>query len=149
MASLNKVHLIGNLTRDPEVKFTPKGVAVAEIGLAINRTHMTDRGEKREETTFINLTAWGRTAELARQYLAKGRQVFVEGRLQLDMWEDKQTGQKRSKLRVVAEAIQFLGARTEGSSSHPSTGIPSEGLRRRAGAPTGGSQAAADEDYPF
>jgi len=116
MASLNKVMLIGNLTRDPEVRYTPKGTAVTEIGLAVNRRYTAESGEKREEVTFVDITFWGRTAELVGQYLRKGRSIYVEGRLQLDSWDDKQTGQKRSKLRVVGEELQFLGGRegTEG-----------------------------------
>jgi single-strand DNA-binding protein len=110
MANLNKVMLIGNLTRDPEIKYTPKGNAVADIGLAINRNYTLDSGEKREETTFVDVTLWGRLAELAGQYLKKGRPVFIEGRLQLDSWDDKQTGQKRTKMRVVGETMQFLGS---------------------------------------
>jgi single-strand DNA-binding protein len=121
MANLNRVLLIGNLTRDPEVRYTPKGTAVAEIGLAVNRVYSGEDGEKKEETTFVDVTLWARQAEIAGQYLKKGRPLFVEGRLQLDSWDDKQTGQKRSKLRVVAENIQMLGSRqeSEGSSSSP------------------------------
>jgi len=110
MANFNKVILIGNITRDPELKYTPKGNAVTEIGLAVNRTYTID-GEKREETTFVDVTFWGRTAEVASEYLKKGRPLFVEGRLQLDSWEDKQTGQKRSRLRVIGETLQFLDSR--------------------------------------
>lgn len=120
MASLNKVFLIGNLTRDPEIKYTPKGTAVTDIGLAINSYYTTDSGEKREETTFVDVTLWGRHAELAGEYLKKGRPVFVEGRLQLDSWEDKQTGQKRSRLRVRADNIQFLGPRPGGDAEQGS-----------------------------
>lgn len=115
MASLNKVMLIGNLTRDPELRYTPKGTAVAELGLAVNRRYAAgDTGERREETTFVDVTLWGRTAELAAEYLRKGRPVYIEGRLQLDSWDDKQTGQKRSRLRVVGEEMQFLGGREGG-----------------------------------
>jgi len=114
MASLNKVMLIGNLTRDPEVRYTPKGTAVAEISLAVNRSYNADNGEKREEVTFVEVTLWGRSAEIVGEYMKKGRPLFVEGRLQLDTWDDKQSGQKRSKLRVVAENIQLLGARDGG-----------------------------------
>jgi single stranded DNA-binding protein len=95
MANLNKVFLIGNLTRDPDVRYTPKGTAVADLGLAINRTWTDDEGQKKEETTFVDVTLWGRTAEIAQQYLKKGNPAFVEGHLQLDTWDDKQTGQKR------------------------------------------------------
>ncbi len=115
MASLNKVMLIGNLTRDPEIKYTPKGTAIADIGLAVNRTYTTDGGEKREEVTFIDVTLWGRTAEIVGEYCKKGRPIFIEGRLQLDTWDDKQTGQKRSKLKVVADNIQLLGGREGGA----------------------------------
>jgi single-strand DNA-binding protein len=116
MGFVNKVMLIGILTRDPEVRYTPKGSAVADIGLAINRFFTLENGEKREETTFVDVVLWGRQAELAQQYLAKGRSVFIEGRLQLDSWEDKNTGQKRSKLRVVGEVMQFLGGPRDGGS---------------------------------
>ena len=119
MANLNRVLLIGNLTRDPEVRYTPKGTAVAEIGLAVNRIYSGEDGEKKEETTFVDVTLWARQAEIAGQYLKKGRPVFIEGRLQLDTWDDKQTGQKRSRLRVVSENIQLLGSRQEGDSSSP------------------------------
>src|ERR1700751_2197998 len=114
MANLNRVLLIGNLTRDPEVRYTPKGTAVTEIGLAVNRIYSGEDGEKKEETTFVDVTLWARQAEIAGQYLRKGRPVFIEGRLQLDSWDDKQTGQKRSRLRVIGENLQFLGARGEG-----------------------------------
>lgn len=114
MANVNKVILIGNLTRDPEVRHTPKGTAVGDIALAINRSYSAENGEKREETTYVDVTLWGRIAEIAQQYLRKGRPVYIEGRLQMDSWEDKATGQKRSKLKVVAEALQLLGGRGEG-----------------------------------
>jgi single-strand DNA-binding protein len=114
MASFNKVMLIGNLTRDPEIKYTPKGTAIADIGLAVNRNYTTDSGEKREEVTFIDVTLWGRVAEIVGEYCKKGRPLFVEGRLQLDTWDDKQTGQKRSKLKVIGENIQLLGGREGG-----------------------------------
>ena len=110
MASFNKVILLGNLTRDPEVRYTPKGTAVTELGMAVNRVYTAENGEKREETTFVDVTLWGRTAEIAGEYLRKGRPVFIEGRLQLDTWDDKQSGQKRSKLKVVGEGLQLLGA---------------------------------------
>ena len=114
MANLNKVMLIGNLTRDPEIKYTPKGSAIADLGLAINRYWTTDSGEKKEETTFVDVTLWGRQAEIAKEYLTKGKPVYIEGRLQLDTWDDKQTGQKRSKLKVTGDTLQLLGSRGEG-----------------------------------
>lgn len=115
MSSVNKVILMGNLTRDPELRYTPKGSAVAEIGLAVNRKVSDGNGNWSDETTFVDVTVWGKTAENVGKYLNKGRGVFVEGRLQLDTWEDKQTGQKRSKLKVVGENVQFLPSAREGS----------------------------------
>ena len=109
MATLNKVFLLGNLTADPEVRYTPKGTAVTDLRLAVNRIRMED-GKKQEETLFTDVTVWGRQAENAGQYLSKGRPVLIEGRLQLDQWEDKTSGQKRSRLRVVADNVQFLSS---------------------------------------
>lgn len=114
MASYNKVMLMGNLTRDPEVRYTPKGSAVADLAIAVNRVYTAENGEKREEVTYVDVVLWARLAELAGQYLHKGRPVFIEGRLQMDQWEDKQTGQKRSRLRVVGEVMQFLDSKREG-----------------------------------
>ena len=112
MANLNKVMLIGNLTADPEVRQTPRGNSLTELRLAVNRVSTgQNEGERREETTFLDVTCWGRTAEIAGQYLAKGRPVFIEGRLQQDTWEDKQTGQRRSRIRIIAENLQLLGGR--------------------------------------
>ena len=111
MASLNKVMIIGNLTRDPEVRFTPKGTAVCDIALAVNRRYVNDAGERQEEVAYLDVTLWGKQAELAGQYLAKGNPLFVEGRLQMDTWEDKATGQKRSKIRIICENMQFLGGK--------------------------------------
>jgi single stranded DNA-binding protein len=108
---LNKVMLIGILTRDPEMKTTPKGSSLANLSLAMNRSYTTEQGERREETTFVDVEVWGRQAEIAGEYLRKGRPVYIEGRLKLDSWEDKESGQKRSKLRIVGETIQFLGSR--------------------------------------
>src|ERR1700731_4394649 len=117
MANLNRVLLIGNLTRDPELRYTPKGTAVTEIGLAVNRVYSGEDGEKKEEVTFVDVTLWGRQAEVAQEYLKKGRPVFIEGRLQLDTWDDKQSGQKRSRLRVVAENMQMLGGGPPGAAA--------------------------------
>lgn len=117
MANLNKVMIIGNLTRDPEIKYTPKGSAIADVALAINRNYTTDSGEKREETTYVDVVLYGRLAEIAGEYLKKGRPVYIEGRLKLDTWDDKATGQKRSKMRVVGEGLQLLGGRDSGGSS--------------------------------
>jgi single-strand DNA-binding protein len=144
MANLNRVLLIGNLTRDPEIRYTPKGTAVAEIGMAINRVFTGEDGEKREEVTFVDVTLWSRLAEIAEQYLKKGRPVFIEGRLQLDSWDDKQTGQKRSRLRVVAENLQMLGGRGEGEPGGASGSPPP--ARRSAAPPTPKPNPPRDPD---
>lgn len=116
MASFNRVIVVGNLTRDVELRHTPSGSSVAEIGLAVNRSWFDKQAnERKEETTFIDVTLWGRTAENAAEYLAKGRAVLVEGRLQTDSWEDKETGKRRTKLKVVCESMQFLGGGGERS----------------------------------
>lgn len=122
MANLNKVMLIGNVTRDPEIKYTPKGSAVTDLGIAVNRVYTPEGGEKREETTFVDVTLWGRQAEIAGEYCKKGRSIYIEGRLQLDSWEDKTSGQKRSKLRVVGENFQLLGPRPGGGGGGHSGG---------------------------
>src|SRR6266571_4205986 len=137
MASFNKVILLGNLTRDPEVRYTPKGSAVCDLGIAVNRVYTTDSGEKREEVTFVDVTFWGRTAEVAGEYLKKGRPVFIEGRLQLDTWDDKQSGQKRSKLKVIGETMQLIGGRTAGV-----TGGPSEQGEEDRQSPSSGKSSA-------
>src|SRR5215204_1171758 len=118
MASFNKVLLMGNLTRDPELRYTPKGTAVAQLGLAVNRQWKTESGETKEEVTFVDIDAFGRQAEVIGQYLKKGRPIFIEGRLKLDTWDDKQTNQKRSKLKIVLESFQFLdGGRPDGGAA--------------------------------
>jgi single-strand DNA-binding protein len=151
MASFNKVILLGNLTRDPEVRYTPKGTAVTELGMAVNRVYTAENGEKREETTFVDVTLWGRTAEIAGEYLKKGRPVFIEGRLQLDTWDDKTSGQKRSKLKVVGEGLQLIGSRPgggggggdeEGGSSAPRSSRP-------APPPKAAPSAPDDDEIPF
>ena len=113
-SSYNRVILMGNLTLDPEIKYTPKGSAVAEVGLAVNRVWFDDQGTKHEEVAFIDVTFWGRQAETVQKYCFKGKPIHIEGRLQLDSWDDKTTGQKRSKLRVIAENMQLLGSAKDG-----------------------------------
>lgn len=126
--------LIGNLTRDPEVRYTPKGSAVADLAIAVNRNYTAENGEKREEVTYVDIVLWAKLAELAGQYLKKGRPVFIEGRLQMDQWEDKQTGQKRSRLRVVGENMQFLGSRDGGGGDNgEESHAPSRPINRPAG----------------
>ena len=124
MANVNKVMLLGNITRDLEVRYTPKGTAVCDLGMAVNRIRTGDNGERIEEVTYVDVTLWGRQAELAGQYLSKGRSVFIEGRLQLDQWDDKQTGQKRSRLRVVGENMQFIGGQGGSGSNQSGSGAP-------------------------
>src|SRR5207247_6579793 len=118
MASFNKVVLLGNLTRDPELRYTSNGKAIAKFGLAVNRAWTNEAGEKKEEVTFVDVDVFGRTAENVGQYMRKGSLMLVEGRLRLDQWDDKQTGQKRSRLGVVAEIVQFLG-RPPGAGATP------------------------------
>jgi single-strand DNA-binding protein len=163
MASFNKVLLMGNLTRDPEVRYTPKGTAVCTLGLAVNETYTTQGGEQKEEVVFVDIDVWGRQAETAGQYLSKGRPVFVEGRLRLDTWDDKDTGQKRSKLKVVGLRVQFLGAPKAGaeiSDQSPGSERPQRSQERgarpaaAAAAPAGESEqapppAAEDDNIPF
>lgn len=124
MPNLNRVMLMGTLTRDPEIKYTPKGTAIANLGIAINRTFTTDN-EKREEVAFVDVEAWGRTAEVIGEYFKKGKPIFIEGRLKLDQWDDKQTGKKMSKLRVVADSFEFLGGKdTERTAPPEARGTP-------------------------
>jgi single-strand DNA-binding protein len=149
--NLNRVLLIGNLTRDPEIRYMPKGTAVADIGLAINRSWKNDDGEKKEETTFVDVTLWGRQAEFAEKYLRKGRATFIEGRLHLDSWDDKQTGQKRSKLKVIGETMQLLGGRgeSEGSSGPPAGQWRTAPTPRQRQIPKDPDLNAEPDDIPF
>ena len=149
MANFNKVILAGNLTRDPELRYTPKGTAVAKLGLALNRNWTTETGEKREEVTFVDVDAFGKQAEVIAQYLRKGRSLLVEGRLKLDQWDDKQTGAKKSKLGVVLESFSFLdsGNRTaEGGAPVPSA--PSAPAPRPARPAPSAPAAAPESDGP-
>src|ERR1041385_8611383 len=114
MANFNKVILAGNLTRDPELRYTPKGTAIARFGLAINRTWKSETGETKEEVTFVDVDSFGKQAELIGQYFRKGKPILMEGRLRLDTWDDKQTNQKRSKLGIVLESFQFIDSNRQG-----------------------------------
>ena len=152
MASYNRVILMGNITRDIELKYIQSGTAVTELGLAVNDRRKTASGEWVDETTFVDVTLWGRQAEVANEYLSKGAPVLIEGRLKLDTWE--QDGQKRSKLRVTGEKMQMLGGRSGGGSG----GAPSAGSRTQsggqgdyAGAGYGDVPASGpgDDDVPF
>ena len=157
MPSVNKVILIGNLTRDPEVRYTPKGTAVADIGMAMNRSWTPpDGGERREEVTFVTVTFWGRQAEVAGEYLKKGRPVYIEGRLQMDSWDDKNTGEKRTKLKIVGEQMQLLGSRDGGgggsSSQQREESSQSNQSAPQSPAENDGAQFETDsddDDIPF
>jgi single-strand DNA-binding protein len=132
MASHNRVILLGNLTRDPEIRYLPSGMAVCDAGVAVNDKRKNANGEWVEEVTFVDVTVWGRTAEVMSEYLSKGSPVFIEGRLKLDSWE-AQDGQKRSKLKVVCEKMQMVGARGQGA----------QGGQGGQGGPGGGARPAA------
>jgi single-strand DNA-binding protein len=144
MANFNKVILAGNLTRDPEMRYTPKGTAIAKFTLAVNRTWKTETGETQTEATFVDVDAFGRQAEVIGQYLKKGNPFLVEGRLRLDQWEDKNTHQKVSKLKVVLESFSFLGSGRPpegGAAGQPST-------TRTAAAPASPAPEPAEPEAP-
>jgi single-strand DNA-binding protein len=155
MANFNKVILAGNLTRDPELRYTPKGTAIARIGMAINRTWKTETGETKEEVTFVDVDAFGRQAEVIAQYMKKGRPLLIEGRLKLDQWEDKNTHQKQSKLKVMLEAFSFLDSRGSGdggSSDSQRTRPPAPGTPPAAAGPEPSEPEpppAEQDDVPF
>jgi single-strand DNA-binding protein len=151
MANFNKVILAGNLTRDPELRYTPKGTAIAKFGMAINRTWKSESGETKEEVTFVDIDAFGRSAEVVGQYLKKGRPVLVEGRLKLDTWEDKNTHQKVSKLKVMMESFSFLDSRGDGgggeSSRKPTITAPPAATAAAAEEVPG--EPPSEDDVPF
>ncbi len=157
MASFNRVIIAGNLTRDPELRYTPKGTAIARLGLALNRVFTTEAGEKREEVTFVDVDAFGRQAEVIGQYLKKGRPILIEGRLRLDQWEDKNTQQKQSKLRVVLESFSFLDSGRGGQDnpqepvtpSAPSRAVPMKSGSVTPSAPAAEVTPVEDDDVPF
>ena len=158
MANFNKVILAGNLTRDPELRYTPQGMAIAKFGLAVNRSWRTEGGENKEEVMFVDLDAFGKQAETLAQYMKKGSPLLVEGRLRLDQWDDKQSGQKRSRLGVVVESFQFLGSgnRGEGGNDAPRNSRPSPVAASAPSGPSGSSEAPAmdgpppeEDDVPF
>ena len=157
MASYNRVIIMGNLTRDPELRVTPKGTAICQFGMAVNRQFKDESGAMRDDTTFVDIEAWGKQGETISKFCTKGKPLFVEGRLKFDQWEDKTSGQKRSKLKVVLEGFQFLGGPRDGAPAGGSSGefdqsAPSP--ERHSPPPRGatGKPAAAenlDEDVPF
>ncbi len=149
MASFNKVILVGNLTRDPELRYTPKGTAIAKIGLAVNHKWKNEAGEMKEEVTFVDVEVWGRTAENVGQYMRKGSPILIEGRLKLETWDDKQTNQKRSKMVVVGETVQFLGSARSGGEGAP----VERAARPAASKPTEAAETDGpppeEDDVPF
>ena len=160
MPSLNKVLLMGNLTRDPELRVTPKGTSICQFALAINRTFKMESGETREEVTYVDIEAWGKQGETIAKYVTKGRPLFVEGRLRLDQWEDKNTKEKRSRVKVVLENFQFLGdsrgggAGGGGAPAASEPGIDQTASPERHAPPSRGPAKPAanenlDEDVPF
>ena len=154
MPNFNKVYLMGNLTRDPELRATPSGTAVCQFGLAVNRVYNNSNGERQEETTFVDVEAWGRQAETVSKYVSKGHPLFVEGRLKLDSWENKE-GEKRSKMKVVLENMQLISQKGEGGGGNfnPSQSVPQQRSDSGAAAPAppAASQKSEDieEDIPF
>lgn len=154
MASYNKVLLMGNLTRDPEVRVTPGGMTIAKLGLAVNRRFRTKEGEQREETTFVDIDAFGAQAETIQKYCSKGSGLFVEGRLRLDQWQDKSTGENRNKLSVVLEGFQFVGGRGDSAGNsgggYEQSSPPQRSRSQGGGTPQRASQPEEfDEDVPF
>jgi single-strand DNA-binding protein len=160
MPNLNKVMLMGNITRDIELRTIPSGQSIAQIGLAINRSWTSPDGEKREEVTWVDCEAWGKTGEIMHKYLAKGRPVYIEGRLKLDQWDDKESGQKRSKMKVVVESFQFIdskgggqgggGGGEEGGYVQTPSRAPARAANNpRPAAPRQQSEEMNPDDIPF
>ena len=158
MPSLNKVLLMGNLTRDPELRVTPKGTSICQFSLAINRQFKMESGESREEVIYVDIEAWGKQGETIAKYVTKGRPLFVEGRLRLDQWEDKNTKEKRSRMKVVLENFQFLGdsrGGAGGGGGAPAGDVDQTASPERHSPPrrSGGTKPPAqenlDEDVPF
>jgi single-strand DNA-binding protein len=163
MASFNKVILMGNLTRDPELRVTAGGVSICKIGLAVNRVYSTKDGERREEVTYVDIDAFGKQAEVINKYMRKGRPLFVEGRLKFDQWESE--GQKRSKLGVILDKFEFIGGREDSDgvqsggydkSSPPARTAPVAEAPASAAAPAAAATTnfsndndTLDEDVPF
>jgi single-strand DNA-binding protein len=158
MPSLNKVLLMGNLTRDPELRVTPKGTPICQFSLAINRQFKMESGESREEVIYVDVEAWGKQGETIAKYVTKGRPLYVEGRLRLDQWEDKNTKEKRSRMKVVLEQFQFLGDSRGGGGGAPGSSEPGidqtasperHSPPARSSAPKPAAQENLDEDVPF
>lgn len=158
MKGFNKVILMGNLTRDPQVRYIPSGTAVADIGLAVNRSWFDKQtNSRKEDVTFVDVTLWGRQAEVAGEYLSKGRAVLIEGRLQLDQWEDRESGQKRSRLKVIGENMTMVSGGQGGGGGAPRGNPPSQSASTQEApkdfddAPAGNAPAGnmPNDDVPF
>jgi single-strand DNA-binding protein len=153
MPNYNKVILMGRLTRDPEVKYTSSGAAITDLGIAVNRFWRNQDGQQQEETTFVNVTAFGKQAETVGQYLKKGRPIFIEGYLRMDQWDDKQTGEKRSKLKIVLDRFEFIDSKGDGGGGGAGGGGGYENQSNAPAASSGSSAPAAslpeDDDVPF
>lgn len=146
MPSLNRVMLMGNLTRDPEMRYLPSNAAVTGFGLAVNRTWKNQAGEKQEEVTFVDVECFGKMAEVLKQYVHKGDPLYIEGRLKLDQWEDATSGQKRSKMKIIAESFQFLSSGKQGGQQQQ----PAMQPHQQDGAPAyGGRPDPVDDVIPF
>jgi single-strand DNA-binding protein len=155
MASLNRVMLMGNLTRDPELRVTPKGTPVCGLSIAINRKFKTESGEEREEVTYVDIEAWNKQAETIAKYLSKGKPIYVEGSLKLEQWEDKNTKEKRSRMKVLLQSFQFIGGRDDAPNGNHAPAPADRGVSppARGAAAQQGSRPPAyeniDEDVPF
>ena len=152
MASFNKVILMGNLTRDPELRYTPSGTAIAGFGIATNRRWKDQDGNQKEEVTYIDITAFGKQAEVIGQYFQKGKGIHIEGRLKFDQWDDKNTGQKRSKLGVVLDRFEFIGSgQGDGDSPAPQQSAPTQSAPPPPSQPADGPpvDGPGDDDVPF
>lgn len=146
MPSLNKILLMGNITRDPELKFTPKGTAVCQFGLAVNSSYKSGDGEKREEVTFFDIEAWGKVAELIAEHCKKGKPIYIEARAKTETWDDKQTGQKRSKMKFVLEQFQFLGGKDDDRAPGPDRPTGQPAGRSTRPPPSSAPRPPADPD---
>src|SRR5215469_12103273 len=144
--NVNKVTLAGRLTRDPETRYSNSGTAITDISLAVSRFYKTEAGETRDETDFIDVTAFGRSAEIIQKHLHKGNPLFVEGRLKLDQWDDKQTGAKRSKLKVIAESMQFVGPRPEAQTAASASSVDRRPASASPAAPVPATKRPLDPD---
>lgn len=148
MASFNKVILLGNLTRDPELRSTANGAQICSFGIATSRTYKGQDGETKEDTVFVDIDAYGRQAEVINQYFSKGKPIFIEGRLRFGQWEDKSTGAKRSKLSVTLEQFQFIGGRNDNNADSYESSTQSQASQGQAIGVGAGSDTI-DDDVPF